>query len=155
KNTLNSNLKIYVEYSNETWNVGYPGYDYSEAIQRKTGLVGSATSVPADAWHPYRALQIFHLFNQVFGEADLRIDRVASSHLVRVLTGQTAWIARLGGVVDWMNTGYSAPTYGRHAHEYADAVAITGYWAFPSSGFDPAILQYPLQQFIDAMIGLQ
>jgi len=155
KNTLNPNLKIYIEYSNETWNVGYPGYDYSEAIQRKSGLGGSPVLVPADAWHPYRALQIFHLFNQVFGEADLRINRDPNSRLVRVLTGQTGWPARLGPVVDWTNTGNSAPTYGRPAYEYADAVAVTGYWGFPSAGFDPAIFQYPLAQFIDQMIQLQ
>jgi hypothetical protein len=157
KNTLNPNLKIYIEYSNETWNFNYPGYDYSEAMQAKLGLLGSATVVPADAWHPYRALQIFHIFDQVFGEPDVRSDRNGSSRLVRVLSSQTGPGDRLRAVVDWTNTGNSAPTYGHHAYEYADAVAVTDYWAFPS-GFDPLnpdITQLPTDQFIDQMIQLQ
>jgi hypothetical protein len=157
KNTLNPNLKVYVEYSNETWNSNYPGYDYSEAMQAKLGLLGSATVVPADAWHPYRALQVFHIFDQVFAEPDLRNDRNGSSRLVRILSGQTGPGDRLRAVVDWTSAGSSAPTYGHHAYEYADAVAVTDYWTFPS-GFDPLnpdITQLPTDQFIDQMIQLQ
>lgn len=127
-------------------------------MQAKLGLLGSATAVLADAWHPYRALQIFHIFDQVFGEPDLRSDRSAGSRLVRVITGQTAWVGRFGEVVDGINTGNSEPTYGHHAYEYADAIAVTGYWAFPS-GFDPFsptdITQLPVDQFITQIIQLQ
>lgn len=155
KNTLNPNLKIYLEYSNETWNFQFPGYDYSEAMQKKLGLVGSGVIVPADAWHPYRALQIFHLFNQVFGEQDLTAQRT-NSRLIRILTSQTGWFARFADVVEWTNSGGAAPTYGLSANQYADAVAVTDYWTFPATGFDVStFLQLTPDQMVTELIKLQ
>ncbi len=76
KTRLKPNLKCYIEYSNENWNTRFPGFNYSEAKARQLGLTG--TSPPADAWHAYRAVEIFKIFNRVFKEPDLReIERKA------------------------------------------------------------------------------
>ncbi len=125
KSQLNPALKCYIEYSNETWNFNYPGYDYSEAKARSVGLTG--TVVPADAWHAYRAVEIFKIFNRVFAEADLRQQR-HFSRLVRVLTSQTAWFDRAISVMDWKMPDHAWPTHGKPAYQYADAWAATAYF---------------------------
>jgi Jacalin-like lectin domain len=125
KNTLKPNLKAHIEYSNETWNYSYPGYHYSEAMQKALKLSG--TVIPADAWHPYRAVQIFKIFNSVFGETDLTAFR-RNSRIVRVLTSQTAWLDRAKAVMDWTMPNGALPTNGYKAYEYADAWAITTYF---------------------------
>lgn len=125
KNQLNPNLKCYIEYSNETWNYGFPGYNYAEAKSRELNLTG--TAVQADAWHAYRAVEIFKIFNRVFGEADLRENR-QHSRLVRVLTSQTAWFDRAKALMDWKMPGSEAPTNGQAANKFADAWAVTSYF---------------------------
>jgi hypothetical protein len=133
KANLNSNLKIYIEYSNETWNYGYPGYDYSWAMVQKTGLPGPVW-VGGDQWQPYRDVQIFQIFNSVFGQPDLRVNRNSSTdRLVRIIATQTAWVARAIDQVDWVMPNNAAPTFGHKASEYADAWAVTDYWGFPST----------------------
>ncbi len=126
KRQLKPNLKCYIEYSNETWNYNYPGYDYSEAKSRQLNL--TATVIPADAWHPYRAVEIFRIFNRVFGEENLRKNR-QNSRLVRVLTSQTAWLNRAKAVMDWQQAAKAWPTMGMPAYQYADAWAATTYFS--------------------------
>lgn len=125
KKTLKPNLKCYIEYSNETWNFGFPGYHYSEAKARELKLDG--TAIPADAWHAYRAVEIFKIFNRVFNEADLHENR-QQSRLVRVLTSQTAWLDRAKGVMDWRMPDNGWPTQGKPAYQFADAWAVTAYF---------------------------
>jgi len=128
KSRLKPSLKVYVEYSNETWNYGWPGYHYSEAKANDLKLTG--TWIPADAWHAYRAVEIFKIFNRVFGEPDLRQQR-RNSRLIRVLTSQTAWFDRAVKVMDWTASSNAWPTQGTPAHKFADAWAITTYFAAP------------------------
>jgi len=125
KDTLNPDLKCYIEYSNETWNYSYPGYHYSEAKVRQLGLTGAV--VQADAWHPYRAIEIFKIFNQVFKEPDLTEER-EQSRLIRVLTSQTAWLERAKAIMDWQMPGMEEPTNGNPAHKFADVWASTVYF---------------------------
>lgn len=126
KNTLKPNLKCYIEYSNETWNFAFPGYNYSEAKARQLGLVG--TWIPADVWQAYRAVEIYKIFNQVFGEPDIRNDR-KQSRLVRVLTSQTAWLDRAKMVMDWKMPNNGWPTEGNEAYKFADAWSMTPYFS--------------------------
>jgi len=125
KTKLKPNLKCYIEYSNETWNTGFPGYDYAEAKAKELGLQG--TSPQADSWQAYRAVEVFKIFNRVFGEPDLREERV-QSRIVRVLTSQTVWLARGLGVMDWVMPNNASPTMGQPAHKFADAWAGTTYF---------------------------
>jgi len=126
KNELNPGLKCYIEYSNETWNYGFPGYHYSEAMTRYLDLKG--TVIPADAWHSYRAIEIFKIFNKVFGESDLQELR-AKSRLIRVLASQTDWLDRAEAVMDWKMSNNAWPTQGEPAYKYADAWAVTAYFS--------------------------
>ncbi|MBU2570395.1 MAG: hypothetical protein KJ725_10265 [Gammaproteobacteria bacterium] len=125
KKFLKPTLKCYIEYSNETWNFGFPGYNYSEAKARELNLSGAA--VFADAWHAYRAVEIFKIFNRVFGDADLHEAR-QQSRLVRVLTSQTAWLDRAKSVMDWEMPNNGMPTQGNPAYKFADAWAVTTYF---------------------------
>ena len=125
KNKLKPGLKCYIDHSNETWNFGFPGYHYSEAKARQLGLTG--TIIPADAWHAFRAIEIFKIFNRVFDEPDLKEAR-KHSRLVRVLTSQTAWLDRTKAVMDWQMPDKQWPTNGLPAYRYADAWGITAYF---------------------------
>jgi len=125
KNQLKPHLKCYIEYSNETWNFGYPGYNYAEAKARQLGLGNVA--VQADAWHAYRAVEVFKIFNKVFAEADLHSAR-QQSRLVRVLTSQTAWFDRAKSLMDWQMPENGWPTQGNSAYKFADAWAVTTYF---------------------------
>ena len=125
KARLKPGLKCYIEYSNETWNTAFPGYDYSEAKGRELALTG--TSPQADAWHAYRAIEIFKIFNRVFKEPDLRESR-GQSRIVRILTSQTAWLDRAKQVMDWKMPGNEEPTQGNPAYKFADAWAVTTYF---------------------------
>jgi len=124
KKELKPSLKCYIEYSNETWNTSFPGYDYSEAKSKELNLTG--TSPRVDAWQAYRAVEIFRIFNRVFGEPDLKDDR-QQSRLIRILTSQTVWLDRSLRVMDWKMPGNGWPTEGIPAYRYADAWAITTY----------------------------
>jgi len=129
KTQLKPHLKCYIEYSNETWNSRFPGYHYSEAKAKELQLEG--TGPQGDAWQAYRAVEIFRVFNRVFGEQDFRENR-RESRLVRVLTSQTAWLARAVRVMDWKMPNNAWPTQGEPAHKYADAWAITTYFSSSS-----------------------
>jgi hypothetical protein len=149
KDTLNPNLKIYVEYSNETWNFAYSGYNYSQAMSAAIGLPSTGGDA-GDQWNPYRSLQIFHLFNQVFGEPDLRADQPSNDPLVEMLGGQTGSPSRYLDQLDWVNTGTSSPTYGFPAYDYADAMSATDYFGSTvTDPFDNQLLE--LKQTIDAL----
>lgn len=125
KKKLKPNLKCYIEYSNETWNFGLPGYHYAEAKARKLGLSG--TWIPADAWQAYRAVEVFKIFNRVFKEPDIKEHR-KNSRLIRVLTSQTAWLDRAKKVMEWRMPNKEWPTQGIPAYKYADAWAVTTYF---------------------------
>ena len=146
KKELNPRLKCYIEYSNETWNFGYPGYNYAEAKARELNLSGAL--LPADAWQAYRAIEIFKLFNRVFGEADLKQAR-SKSRLIRVLTSQTAYFDRAKKVMDWMMPGSLGPTQGLPAYKYADAWAVTTYFYLDK---DISLESSSIEQLLDTQL---
>ena len=83
RDSLSPNLRIYVEYSNETWNGGYTQRYYVEAM----GVSLNLDSNPFGAAQKYvarRSGQIWNIFQQVFGSA-------AGSRLVKVMA--TAWVS--------------------------------------------------------------
>jgi hypothetical protein len=78
KANLNSNLKCYVEYSNETWNTMFEQYNYTVTNGTALGLPGSGSNFQGYAWSVYNSLQIFQSFQNVFGASAMgtRIIRV-------------------------------------------------------------------------------
>ncbi len=85
---LDPGLKVYVEWSNETWNTMFSQTDY--AFER-----GNALGLDSDDWsaafkyHVYDAVRVFEQFEAVFGENNPRV--------VKVIAGQTGntWMTQL------------------------------------------------------------
>lgn len=75
KERVGPDRKIYVEYSNEVWNTVFPQYRYAAAEAARLRLAD------ADAFYLRRALEVFRIFEEVFG---------GSGRIVRVLAGQAA-----------------------------------------------------------------
>jgi hypothetical protein len=65
RSLLNSNRRVYVEYSNEVWNPDYPVHAYAQ----QQGLALGLSQDPSIAWARFQALrsrQIFQIFERVF-----------------------------------------------------------------------------------------
>lgn len=86
KNSLNSNINVYVEYSNETWNYTFSsrsdngGMDgqlnYVQNEANRLGLPGSNNDYKGQSFYVYRSLQIFKIFNDVWGTSKTRLRKV-------------------------------------------------------------------------------
>ncbi len=94
KNKLNSSLKCYIEYSNETWNFGFgqAGYCKDQGVALNLQPAGFDTLDQYGkgyAYHVYAAVRHFKQFDTVFAGQ--------SSRIVKVISGQTGsgWIASL------------------------------------------------------------
>ncbi len=77
---LDPSLRVYVEYSNEVWNGGFPQHGYAAGKASSLGLAGSD---PAGAYYVYASVRAYEAFESVFGKG--------SPRLVKVLAGQAAW----------------------------------------------------------------
>lgn len=77
-------LRVWVEYSNETWNF-HPAFPQTQYVQER----GLAEGLSADSWeagHRYvavRSIRIWEIFEEEFGDA--------SDRIVRVLGTQVGW----------------------------------------------------------------
>lgn len=82
KDSLDSNLKAWIEYSNETW--GFSAHvEYVQSLADQWGISHSAA-------HGRRSVQIFDIFEDVFG---------GTERLVRVVAGRSSDRNRLGGAL--------------------------------------------------------
>jgi hypothetical protein len=82
---LDPSLRVYVEWSNEVWNSGFPQNAYA-ASQAKTLKLAGAT--PAIAYQVYESVRMYEAFETVFGKG--------SPRLVKVIAGQAAWTGPCG-----------------------------------------------------------
>lgn len=101
---LNSNLRVWVEYSNEVWSPGSPGpaqYNYANNVLRP--LYGVSTIAEAYA---RRASELWDIFEDVFGSSD---------NIVKVIGGRNS-----GG------TGWSVEVF-LEVSGKADVLAIAPY----------------------------
>jgi hypothetical protein len=89
---LDPNLKVYVEYANETWNRSFKGFDYHADRAAAMSLPGEPPYQQQQAYHVLRSLQIFKIFGDVFGDVYTGLDR----RLVRTLCS--------GGNEDFIST---------------------------------------------------
>ncbi len=109
KEQLDPNLKVYVEYSNETWNGTFQQTDYA-------GKQGMALGFAQKQWEAgwrytaYRSVQIFKIWEEVFGGVQ---------RLVRVLPTQAANSYVSERIVEFQD-----------AYKQADALAIAPYVSF-------------------------
>lgn len=82
---LDANLRVYVEYSNETWNGVFSQSDYCEAQGTAMNLDTDATRA-AYKFHGWAALRLFRAFDLVFGEGSPRVVRVYAGWVNQLLT---------------------------------------------------------------------
>ena len=80
---LDPSLRIYVEYSNEVWNGGFPQATYADNQGVAANLPGMNQWYQGWAWYVFRSVQIFQGFEAVFGKN--------SPRLVKVLSGQAGY----------------------------------------------------------------
>ena len=129
RDNLNPDLKIYIEYSNETWNSQFTQAQY--VIEQGTALGLSSDSFQAGFFfHARRAVEMFAIWESVFGGTD-RLVRVLASQAANSWTGEQ--------VMDFEN-----------AYEHADALAIAPYFG----GFlgDPSTADTISTQSIDDVL---
>ena len=80
---LDPSLRIYIEYSNEVWNGGFPQGPYAQSQGVAMNLVGTNQSYKGWSWYVYRSVQVYQGFEAVFGKD--------SPRLVKVLSGQAGY----------------------------------------------------------------
>lgn len=108
-NGLNSNLKVYIEYSNEIWNGQFTGqFDYCKDQGALLGL-GSNDTQNRHRFQKVRSIQIFDLFAAAFG---------GTSRLVRVIAGQLT----VPGVIQ------EAMNYNTSDNAKVDVLSVTTYF---------------------------
>ncbi len=104
---LDPKLKVYVEHSNEVWNGQFEQARYAREEGRRLGLADNDYQAQL-YYHSMRSVQIFQIFEQVFGGKD---------RLVRVMGSQSA------------NPWVSEQVMGfREAYKHTDALAIAPYF---------------------------
>lgn len=100
KQNLHANAKIYLEYSNETWNGIFWAAQYARLKGTALGLDTRLTSTPnlyqaAYLYHALRSSEIFQLWETEFGD---------SSRFIRVLGGKTNDIYATRNMLDYLKT---------------------------------------------------
>ena len=77
---LDPSLRVYLEWSNEVWNSGFPQEAYAAQQAQTLSLAGS---MPDASYYVYASVRVWEAFEAVFGKGSRR--------LVKVLSGQAAW----------------------------------------------------------------
>jgi hypothetical protein len=120
KAQLKPTLKVYVEWSNETWNGGFQQSQYAYDQGNALGLDSDPWSA-AFKYHVYAAVRVFAQFDKVFG--------ATGAQLVKVLAGQTD--------NNWM-TGIHIAALGdakiNPLHVTANAYAVAPYFGHGVNG---------------------
>ncbi|MCC1491161.1 calcium-binding protein [Cognatishimia sp. F0-27] len=121
RDTLDPELKAWVEYSNEVWNFLFPQAHWAAA--QAEALWGKSDT----GWMQYyglRAAQVADLWTGVFGdEADARLMRVVSTHTGWPQLEESILMAPLAFL-----------QLGRAPQESFDAYAVTGYFGYEMGG---------------------
>lgn len=139
KNTLDPDLKIYIEYSNEVWNGQFGQAKYAEQMGVNLGFAPANEPWKGKApYYAYRSCQIFEIFEQVFGNTD---------RLVRVLAWQNFDVSGAATVMDFQ---YKP---GLKAYQLTDALAIAPYFgsSLGSPDTQAEVQNYPVDYLLDIL----
>jgi hypothetical protein len=110
---LDPSLRVYVEWSNEVWNSGFPQNAYAASQAKALALAGGT---PAIAYQVYESVRMYEAFESVFGKG--------SPRLVKVIAGQAAWT----GPCQDQTTAFADATINPKGTK-ADAYAIAPYFS--------------------------
>ena len=97
RDNLDSNLKVYLEYSNEVWNWGFTQTHWVD--QNAPGSIDSyiSSDLATLDWYPekdaYMMARVFRIWSSVFG---------SNARLVRVATGQHAWAGNSERILSYL-----------------------------------------------------
>jgi hypothetical protein len=75
RDNLSPDLDVIVEYSNECWNWAFPFSIQAGYCKVKGGETGLPGNGPAE-YYTYRSLQVWQIFDEVFGEQKGRVKKV-------------------------------------------------------------------------------
>ncbi len=112
RDNLDPNLKIYIEYSNETWNTNFIQYRETAAFAQDLGYTGTEWE-RARKYTAKRSADTFHIFETVFPN---------TNRLVKVIPGRTGTFAN-----NQLITYFKDPLYNPN-QVTADALAIAPYF---------------------------
>ncbi len=135
RDNLRPDVQVYLEYSNEVWNNIYTQYDYAFTNGIIEGLAPGAGNEwqATNYWYSKRAVQMFNIFDNVFGAQSGRVTSVMGG-FAAFSDGPTKW------ALEFQNAG-----------NQVDAVAIAPYFAsdfgFPSEA--PTTLLKTVQEVLD------
>jgi hypothetical protein len=130
RDTVDPNLKIYVEYSNETWNGGFEQTNYVQDM-------GQSLALDPDRWTAgqkycsLRSIQIWEIFKDEFG---------SNSRLIKVMATQSSWTTITNIRFDALNDLAINPNY-----TMPNALAIAPYFGkvYSPADIPPAVPNYP------------
>lgn len=114
RDNLPPDLKVYIEYSNETWNGQFPQAQYVIEQGKALGLADGDDFLAGLRYYSQRSVEIFTIWESVFG---------GTERLVRVLASQAA--------NPW--TGEQIALW-NEAYLHADALAIAPYFSCDDPG---------------------
>ncbi|MGJ8673670.1 InlB B-repeat-containing protein [Rubritalea sp.] len=96
RDSLDSNLQVYVEYSNETWN-GAPSFIQTYYTREQGLAMGLSTNAvtAGNIYHSMRSAQIWNIFRTVFqdGDAPSRVINVAAAWAAQTEAAQARLLA--------------------------------------------------------------
>ena len=125
---LYDSLKIYIEYSNETWNTAWPywlQHSYCSGKGTELGLSEDGYQA-ALIYTVYRSLEIFQIFEEVF-QGDEQLVKILASHSANPWTGQVMLSSLTNDIVNPDNMKIDAfaiaPYFGG---EYPDRIVDEG-----------------------------
>lgn len=144
-NTLDSNLRCYVEYSNETWNGSFKAFQYTIDKGVAAGIPGTNQYYQGGAYSVYRSLGIFKAFSDVFGSTVL--PGTSIKRLVRVLAASGNYDVAIQGIKNVVYNGKVPGTAGwalnptwNTGNQVPDFFAIAPYIGSELNGASSSIL---------------
>jgi hypothetical protein len=130
RDTVDPNLKIYVEYSNETWNGAFQQTSYVQDMGQSLGLDPDRWTA-GQKYCSLRSIQIWEIFNDEFAD---------DSRLIKVMATQSSYTAITNIRFDALNDPDINPNY-----TMPDVLAIAPYFGigYSPSDIPPAVPNYP------------
>ncbi len=137
KDSLDSSVTVYLEYSNEIWNWGFAQSHYvgeNAPGHNNQYVIDDLTSIdPVEYCHPekdaYMMQRTFRLWMDVFTGSD-------RARLVRVGTGQHAWYGNTGRILEYLfrrdleGNSHMEALYETSTGAGCDAFSVGGYFNF-------------------------
>lgn len=124
---LNSNLRIYIEHSNEVWNFGFAQYTWNklnaaDRVKNDPKISIAFNSTDQEVWsvrnHYLRLMEIGRIFATIFGESSY------NRKFFLVFAEWTIFPQHYDTTLNWANTVFGIPP-----NEYMYALAQTHYFS--------------------------